>query len=231
MGRNLSNTTAILVFAQSSVQDTRQKNISGGKELFDVLTENTLKTARKTGLPTFHITEDQQFGVSFGERFTNAIQHVFDRGFENVITVGNDSPNLNKTHFDTALFNLIDNKSVIGPSADGGFYLMGLNRSDFKKDDLKNLSWQTSSLKEEIVTVLSLKESKIALLPTLFDIDTIWDVKIIRKNTFELPQNVVAAIQSLISSNKKIALPLVFFSNGFYSSILHNKGSPLVFTS
>lgn len=231
MNLDYSHTTAVLIFAQSSVEDTRQKNISGGQELFDALTQHTLNTTKETGLPTFHITENQQSGVSFGERFSNAIQHVFNQGFENIITVGNDSPHLSKTHFDTALFNLKDNKSVIGPSADGGFYLMGLNRSDFKKNDFKNLSWQTSRLKEEITSVLSLRGKKITLLPTLFDIDTIWDVKIIGKNTFQLPKDVAKAVQSLISSNEKIELPLVFFSNGFHSSIPHNKGSPFVFNS
>jgi len=220
-----------LVFAQSSLQDIRQKNISGGKELFDALTQHTLDTAKKTGLPTFHITETQQSGGSFGERFTNAIQYVFDQGYQSVITVGNDSPHLNKIHFDTAISNLRDNKIVIGPSADGGFYLMGLQRSDFVKTDFEKLPWQTSQLKEEIIGFLFDSEKEIELLPTLFDIDTLWDAKIIGKNTAALASSVAAAILSLITSNKKIILPLVLVPNGIHSSTPPNRGSPLFFTS
>lgn len=230
MGQDLSNTTAILVFAQSSVQDTLQKNILGGSDLFDALTMNMLKTVEKTGLPYFHITEQQQSGSSFGERFANAIAYVFKQGFDNIITVGNDSPHLSSAHIATALSDLEGNRAVIGPSADGGFYLMGLNRSDFEKADFIGLSWQTSRLKEEIVSLLSAKRKDITLLTTLFDIDTLWDVKIIGKQSSGLPQKVVRAIRALISSNRKIELPLVFFSNGFHTSIPHNKGSPSLFT-
>lgn len=226
-----SHTTAVLVFALSSSEELRRKKIGKGEKLFDALTQDTLQTVRKTGLPIFHIMEDQQSGSSFGERFTNAIQDVLDQGFENIITIGNDSPHLSKSHIETALSNLRDNKSVIGPSEDGGFYLMGLHRSDFVKSDFEKLSWQTPQLREEIVGYLSDSGKETAMLPVLFDIDTLWDVKILSKNTSGLSQNVTKAIRTLISSNKKIKLPSFFYSYGFHSSIPHNKGSPYLFIS
>jgi len=222
------HTTAVLVFALSSKEELRHKKIAKGGNLFDKLTEHAIKTVRKTGLPVFHITEDQQLGKSFGERFTNAIQFVFDQGYENVITVGNDSPHLNRGDIETALSNLEDKKSVIGPSADGGFYLMGLHRSDFKKVDFKDLSWQTASLRQEIMAVLSKNGKEIGLLSTLFDIDTIWDAQIVGKSTSALTRNVAEAIISLISSNEKIETPSFSFISGFYSSTPHNKGSPFL---
>jgi len=231
MNRHSSHTTAVLVFALSSREELRRKKIVKGEKLFDALTQYTLQTVKKTGLPIFHITEDQQSGSSFGERFTNAIQDVFERGFENIITIGNDSPHLSKSHIATALSNLEDKKSVIGPSADGGFYLMGLHRSDFVKSDFKKLPWQTSQLKEEILSLLSDSKKEVTMLPTLFDIDTIWDAKIISKNTSVLARNVAEAIISLITSIKKIAPPLSILTNGFYSSTHYNKGSPLAIIS
>jgi len=178
-------------------------------------------------MPVFHITEDQQTGNSFGQRFTNAMQFVFDQGFEKIVTVGNDSPHLNKGHFETALSNLKHNKSVIGPSADGGFYLMGLHRSDFVKSDFEKLSWQTSELKEEIVELLSRSSKEVFLLSALFDIDSLWDVKIISKNTSGLARNVLEVLRTLISTTKKIGLPTFFIAYRGYSRIPFNKGSPL----
>ncbi|MGI9552257.1 MAG: TIGR04282 family arsenosugar biosynthesis glycosyltransferase [Aurantibacter sp.] len=227
----LQHTTAILVFARSSGEELRHKKIAEGGQLFEVLTEHTLKTVKMTGLPVFHIAENLQQGVSFGERFANAVQYVFDQGYENVIAVGNDSPNLTRFHIEKAFAKLENGKSVIGPSADGGFYLMGLNRANFKKPDFISLSWQTSQLREEILKLLSDSGQETFLLPTLFDIDTFWDIKILGKYTFGLDQKLLKIIRSMLSSKEKIEIPTLFFFAGFPSKIPFNKGSPSSFLS
>ena len=66
--------TAILVFAQSSQEESRRKNIKKGEFLFETLTKHTLKIVAETGVPFFHFSEKLQEGSSFGARFLNAIQ-------------------------------------------------------------------------------------------------------------------------------------------------------------
>ncbi len=219
--------TAVLVFANSSFEEMRRKKIDCGSQLFDALTRHTLKTVEKTGLPLFHITEDEQKGSSFGERFTNAMQYVFDQGFENVITVGSDSPHLTKTHILSAISQLEKGRSVIGPSADGGFYLMGLHRSDFEKSDFELLSWQTSRIREEVLDLLSLSYEKIHLLPTLFDIDTFRDLKTIAKYASGLSEKVLQLVRLMISLIIKSEIPVFSFVASFLSPIHFNKGSPI----
>ncbi|MFH6603044.1 DUF2064 domain-containing protein [Maribacter algicola] len=225
------HTTAILVFANSSGEETKRKAIKCGNRLFDALTANTLKTVKMAGMPFFHLTETEQRGDSFGERFANAIQYVFDLGYENIITVGNDSPHLTKVHLKTALIALETKKAIIGPSADGGFYLMGLHRSNFKKSVFEALSWQTSRLREEIVSILSDSGKKITMLPVLFDIDTIWDARIIAKHVVGIAENVLRIIQSIISPNHGAKTPPSSYIETLYSQNLFNKGSPLSFFS
>ncbi len=127
----ISHKTAILVFARSSKEETVHKSIYNGAQLFDSLTDYTLEIASKTHLPYFHFSEEQQIGDTFGERFINAIQAVFEKGYEQVITIGNDTPQLKVSHIIEAEKQLSSNKSVLGPSADSGFYLMGLHKSQF----------------------------------------------------------------------------------------------------
>ncbi len=78
----------------SSEEELKHKPIVNGQKLFDALTNITLKTVKKTKLPYFHFTEKEQVGASFGTRFSNAIQEIIAKGFENVIAIGNDTPKL-----------------------------------------------------------------------------------------------------------------------------------------
>ena len=125
------NNTAILIFANSALEDASRKAIRSSENLFATLTEQTLKIAKASNLPYFHFTENQQIGNSFGERFTNAIKTVYAQGFDNVITIGNDTPNLTTALLNRAANRLQTEKFILGPSTDGGFYLMGLHKSHF----------------------------------------------------------------------------------------------------
>lgn len=101
---NSLGTTAILVFANSAKEDLANKGISKGEQLFNILTTATLRKAKNTGLPVFHFSDENQIGNSFGERFTNAIASVFEKGFTSVITIGNDTP-----HLKTQQLNILPN--------------------------------------------------------------------------------------------------------------------------
>ena len=100
-----NNQTAILIFANSAEFEAIQKPFQSSQLLFDALNLQTLKVVKKTGIPYFLSSEKNQTGNSFGERFTNAIQSVYDKGFENVITIGNDTPHLQSQHILKAVEN------------------------------------------------------------------------------------------------------------------------------
>ncbi|WP_241234689.1 TIGR04282 family arsenosugar biosynthesis glycosyltransferase [Nonlabens ponticola] len=110
------------------------------------LNGHVLKTVRKSGLDYFHITESDQHGDSFGARFSNAIQSVFEKGYEQVICVGNDTPQLTTLHIFTAVDSLATGHAVNGPSIDGGYYLMGIHAHEFDAGSFESLPWQTENL-------------------------------------------------------------------------------------
>lgn len=223
------HTTAVLIFARSASEELKHKKITNGKHLFNSLTRRTLKTVKQTGLPFFHLNEEHQKGNSFGERFVNAVQYVFDQGYSSIITLGNDSPHLTKAHIEKTLVKLEKNESTIGPCADGGFYLMGLNRSAFKKVDFEELPWQTSRLKKELVELLSGLGQETTLLPILVDIDTLWDVKHIAKYSSSLERTILKAVQALISSFRKIEIRPIPQTVEHQIEYPFNKGSPFPF--
>ena len=226
MYASIEHHTAILVFALSSDEEQKRKKIRNGHELFNVLSEHTLKIVAKTGLPHFLITEKEQEGDSFGERFTNAIQAVFNKGYGSIITIGNDSPQLKTSHIQRAALLLTGNKSVIGPSADGGFYLMGLHRADFNADHFKDLPWQTSNLACRLKMEFSNTSHEIVILDRLFDIDDSHDLRILYQYTQQLSDLVRRIIISLLEAPASIDKPELPCIGQFRYSAHQNRGSP-----
>ncbi len=219
--------TAILVFANSSLEELKHKPIKAGKELFDYFNSQTLKEVRKTRLPFRIYSEREQYGNNFGERFTNAIEDLFSEGYQKIITIGNDSPNLKAFHILEASFHLNNDMTVIGPSTDGGTYLLGFNKNSFDKNSFLELPWQNNQLSKRLITLITTRpNSRIKILKRLRDVDNLTDLK-------QFLSEVRSVSKALLSIVIVIfALPLeqfTFLSN--FKSLLrlnnpYNKGSP-----
>ena len=225
---NSLGTTAILVFANSAKEELENKAFPNGEQLFDALTQTTLQKAKRTGLPVFHFTENEQIGSDFGERFTNSIALVFKQGYENVITIGNDTPHLKTQHLKKAAYQLALGKTVLGPSADGGFYLMGLQKLNFDADTFKNLPWQRFSLFNQISLWLKRESLEISRLPVLQDIDSEKDIKSILVFSRSLAGYIFKLIMCLLGHKSGLSYKRHIFIDLFLQRSLYNKGSPQV---
>ncbi|AJR02529.1 DUF2064 domain-containing protein [Siansivirga zeaxanthinifaciens] len=217
--------TAILIFANSAEKEITSKSFSS-KSLFETLNKQTINIAKKTGLPYFHFSEKQQIGNSFGERFTNAIQSVFDLGFNTVITIGNDTPHLTTKHILKTVEKLQKHSIVLGPSTDGGFYLMGLKKSQFNKETFLKLPWQTSKLNRSISKLKASKKINITYLEVLTDIDTASDIKLVLDSFKTLSKTLkTLLLQSFLSVKTIIFFHFISIKN-FILNLQLNKGSP-----
>lgn len=225
------NNTAILIFANTALEDASRKAIGNSEKLFHELNNHTIRTVQSTKLPYFHFTEDQQTGRTFGERFTNAIKDIFAQGFDNVITIGNDTPHLKTSQLVETAHKLQNEKFVLGPSKDGGFYLMGLHKSQFNEQLFVKLPWQSRTLAKKITRLLSKSKVKIVTLEVLQDIDSALDIPKILNTFKKIARNL---IKLLIVLNRTIS---VFTINHnrlvtlFWSQKQFNKGSPLELNS
>lgn len=221
------NKTAILVFANSAEKELKLKSIQSAS-VFELLNFEVLKTVKKTGLPYFHFSEKEQIGASFGERFSNAIQAIYNKGFNTVISVGNDTPHLKASHILKAKQKLESSDYVFGPSTDGGFYLMGFKKTHFKKTQFEALPWQTSKLQYVLRKNLNGKKRDVFYLETLSDIDTVSDIDVIL-NSFKA---LVFKLKALLISIRKIdshsSAPVKYRLNNIYFKIHQNKGSPIL---
>ena len=199
-------------------------------ELFQALTSHTIKTVKKSGLPFFHISEKEQYGNAFGERFSNAIQTIYDKGYENIITIGNDSPQLKANHLIEANNQLKLGKTVLGPAHDGGFYLMGLHRSNFNAELFVRLPWQRFGLFNKISQLFKSLGSDLYQLQVLHDIDNKVDVKTLLNFFRQLPFSIFIVLKSFIKNSFPIALRHIGNPTRHFAPNYNNKGSPFLFS-
>lgn len=224
----MNNKTAILIFANSAEKETVSKPFHFSKDVFEMLNEQTLHVAKKTGLPYFLFSEKQQVGNSFGERFTNAIQSIYSKGFDAVITIGNDTPHLSAKHLTKTITQLQKHDLVLGPSTDGGFYLMGLKKSLFNVEAFLKLPWQTSALNRSISKLSALKKTNIYYLEVLTDIDVASDINTILNSFKSISTYIKQHLLQAVSTKKKIASHIYFFVENLTLKRAYNKGSPLL---
>ncbi len=184
-------------------------------------------TAKKTGIPYYHYSGDKQQGNLFADRFINAIKDVFDLGYDNVITIGNDSPQLTHADLCEAQEMLSQGNFVLGPSLDGGFYLMGLHKSQFDPNSFLALSWQSSKVSHELLDLISNKGISVVTLRPLTDIDTHADLHIINKRSYLISARLRKIIQLLLHKKYTIfdCLQIRITTPVFTTPL--NKGSPL----
>jgi hypothetical protein len=98
--------------------------------------------------------------------------------YEKLIVIGCDVPDLSSDVIVRA-FNALDFYDVvIGPAEDGGFYLVGMKEPH---DIFCNLNWGTPTLLQEQIENIKRKNLSHVLLETMPDVDTIEELKQIKK--------------------------------------------------
>jgi len=117
-----------------------------------------------------------QEGGDLGERMSNAFRQAFCRGYQRVILIGSDSPDLSAAILDEALDSLDDNDAVIGPSRDGGYYLIGFRDDSFKPEVFEGIEWSMETVLETTLRNLENNWDQVHMLQEWNDIDTMEDV-------------------------------------------------------
>lgn len=116
-----------------------------------------------------------QIGEDLGARMHHAVETMGLRGYRRTIIIGTDVPTLPLEHFRQALTLLDSHDLTIGPALDGGYYLIGINKT--VPELFADMPWSTDQvlrLTQEKAAVLGLKT---ALIQPWRDVDTLDDLE------------------------------------------------------
>lgn len=116
-----------------------------------------------------------QRGEDLGARMGNAFRDVFARGCKKAVIIGCDIPGLNPELIIKAFNVLAGTGAVIGPSMDGGYYLIGFQRVKFVPQIFDGIPWGGKEVFKKTIDKFP-PDYKIFILPQLRDLDTIEDL-------------------------------------------------------
>jgi rSAM/selenodomain-associated transferase 1 len=112
-----------------------------------------------------------QRGDKFGERLYFAVEDLFKCGFASVCLIDSDSPTVPAENFAKAveLLSTTEDLVVLGPSDDGGYYLIGVKRPH--RQLFEQIDWSTERVLNQTIqraTEIGLEHK---LLPSGYDVD------------------------------------------------------------
>jgi rSAM/selenodomain-associated transferase 1 len=119
-----------------------------------------------------------QKGENLGERMKNGFIDAFAMNFKRVVLIGSDIPDLPLEFIEEAFSSLEEKDVVVGPSFDGGYYLIGFKDKRFFPRAFEGIPWSTKSVFEETMKVLKQEGLTVHTLQPLRDIDTVKDLRI-----------------------------------------------------
>lgn len=115
-----------------------------------------------------------QQGPTLGEKMQEAFEKMFAAGYKRVCIIGSDCYELTTTIIDNAFTALEKNDAVIGPAADGGYYLLGLGK--MIPAVFGNKEWSTDTVYRGTIIDFKNAGCSYEILPVLNDVDNMEDV-------------------------------------------------------
>lgn len=128
--------------------------------------------------PCFHLFPQQ--GDELGARMEFVFERLFQIGHSSIVLIGGDVPPV-PLRFFTEAYGFLespDKRVVLGPSRDGGYYLVGCNQP--APQIFQDMSWSHSAVLAQTLAKLTTLQIDFHLLPSWFDIDTPDDLRYLR---------------------------------------------------
>jgi rSAM/selenodomain-associated transferase 1 len=112
-----------------------------------------------------------QRGDGFGERLLATAEDLLACGYGSVCLIDSDSPTVPAIAFEQAVAELArpGDRIVLGPSHDGGYYLIGLKRAH--PEPFANITWSTATVFSETIAAAKAASIETVILPLWYDVD------------------------------------------------------------
>jgi rSAM/selenodomain-associated transferase 1 len=151
--------------------------------------------------PDFHLYP--QSGGELGERMHLAMAELLSRGCRRVVLAGSDLPHLPAEAFQQGFAALRQGAEVVlGPSADGGYYLVGLTRP---QPELFDLAMSTPEVLRGTLERIQRLNLRRILLKEEFDVDTFADLRRLAAHLEDNPEIPARSTRAWLAESYNVA--------------------------
>ncbi|PYV43736.1 MAG: hypothetical protein DMG06_09535 [Acidobacteria bacterium] len=188
------DSTAVLIFAslRHSSNKFPPRQSKSAKRVFASFTRRVVKASQKVFLNDVYLAippdENSEFekigaclipqeGRGFGERLCHSIQQLFALGYERVLVLGNDCPQLDVQLLSQARERFKNGTIILGPDQKGGVYLLGVTRENFQV--LSNIEWNANTDFAQLVKECDSQNERLEILEACYDLDDRFDLQTI----------------------------------------------------
>jgi len=116
-----------------------------------------------------------QHGAHLGSRMHHAFGHVSQDGSDKMVLIGSDIPAISGNIIAQAFSKLDQSECVLGPTTDGGYYLIGLKKP--QPALFADISWSTEMVLQQTLERAGQENIPVDLLARLNDVDTLSDLR------------------------------------------------------
>jgi rSAM/selenodomain-associated transferase 1 len=129
----------------------------------------------------------RQLGADLGERLRHGFQALRERGYERIVVIGSDSPQIPAEWVRDAFAALRNDDVVIGPARDGGYYLLGLRAESNLPDFFTGVRMSALDTCAQTIERARRRNLSVAYTPRSFDVDEVDDLRLLRETLRTAP--------------------------------------------
>jgi rSAM/selenodomain-associated transferase 1 len=142
-----------------------------------------------------------QEGAGLGERLDNALTGCLHRGYERVAIMNSDGPTLPAAYLERAFEALRDGADVaLGPSADGGYYLIGVKQPAPRL--LRGVRMSTPTVLTDTLALAAEEGLRDELLPAWYDVDAAADLARLTRELAAAPPEVAPRTRAFLKQHR-----------------------------
>jgi rSAM/selenodomain-associated transferase 1 len=138
-----------------------------------------------------------QRGPTLGQRLDNVLRAHLEQGYVQAVVMDSDSPTLPPAYLQQA-FQQLDQPEVdvvLGPTEDGGYYLIGLKRPC---SALFEVAMSTPTVLQETLELARRQGLRVACLPAWYDVDNAEDLQRLRRELAAQPNDIAPSTRRLL---------------------------------